>query len=471
MAGGAIAGVWDRDHRGLTLGLLLTVSMTALEALAVATVLPAAVTDIGGLAAYGWAFSGFMLSNLLGIIVGGQAADRHGPVQPFVLGGVCFGLGLLVAGLAPAMLILVAGRVAQGFGAGAISSVAYVAIGRGYASPLRPRMLALISSAWVMPGLIGPALAGGVADHWSWRWVFLGLVPPTAAAVALSVPSLRRLAPVGGGESDRTLTALRLAAGAGLLLFGVGSRSVFVAVLLVAAGLALGLPAFRRLALDDTRRFHPSLPWAVATVGLFSCAFFGAEAFLPLSLTQLRGQPATVAGLVLTGATLTWTGGAWLQARLAAGGRRRVLVTGGLLVMLVGIAGTTSVVVPGVSVLVPLATWALTGLGIGLAYATTTLVVLEAAPESGQGQASAALQLANVLGIALGTGVGGALVAIASPTGQPSRLGIAGVDLVMTVAAALAVVAAQALPLRAPRPFASHAKSPAAPTPAVALPP
>jgi len=471
MTGVATEGVWDRGHRGLTLGLLLTVSMTALEALAVATVLPAAVEDIGGLAAYGWVFSGFMLSNLIGITMGGQAADRRGPVQPFVVGGACFAIGLLVAGLAPSMLVLVGGRVAQGFGAGAISSVAYVAIGRGYASHLRPRMLALISSAWVVPGLIGPALAGGVADHVGWRWVFLGLLPPTAVAVSLSVPSLRRLAPIGGAESDRTLTSLRLAAGAGLLLFGIGSRSVLIATLLIGAGLALAVPAFRSLALDGTRRVHPSLPWAIGTLGLFSCAFFGAEAFLPLSLTQLRGQPATIAGLALTGATLSWTSGAWLQARLAAPpGRRRSLVTGGLLVMLLGIAGTTSVIVPGLSVLVPVVTWAVAGLGIGLAYATTTLVVLERAPQSSQGQASAALQLANVLGVALGAGVGGALVAIASPGGQPSRLGIAGVDLLMAVAAVFAIAAAQGLPARAPRQSENEARGAAPVVQAVAAP-
>ena len=59
--------VWSRGRRALTAGLLVTASSGAFEALAVATVLPATVGEIGGLELYGWAFSGFMLANLIGI--------------------------------------------------------------------------------------------------------------------------------------------------------------------------------------------------------------------------------------------------------------------------------------------------------------------------------------------------------------------------------------------------------------------
>src|SRR5512135_3558763 len=131
-AADAAGTVWGPDRRNLTIGLILTVSMAAFESLAVATVLPATVKDIGGLEWYGWVFSGFMLANLVSITTTGRAADQQGVARPFMLGTGLFVLGLLGAGLAPAMTLIVASRIAQGLGAGAISSVAYVAIARAY---------------------------------------------------------------------------------------------------------------------------------------------------------------------------------------------------------------------------------------------------------------------------------------------------------------------------------------------------
>ena len=208
-------GIWSSTHRSLTIGLILTVSGAAFEALAVATTLPATIKDLGGLALYGWAFSAFMLANLIGITVAGAEADRQGPARPFIAGIATFVLGLLVVGLAPSMLVFILGRAVQGFGAGVISSVAYIGIGRGYPEAAKPRMLAVLSSAWVVPGLIGPALAGLISDFAGWRWVFLGLVPflvdrghadSAIAAAAIRRPRCparlerihRRAAPFGG---------------------------------------------------------------------------------------------------------------------------------------------------------------------------------------------------------------------------------------------------------------------------------
>src|SRR5207253_3763183 len=113
-------GIWSRRNRPLTIGLTMTVVAAAFEALAVATTLPATTRDIGGLALYGWAFSAFMLANLVGITVAGAEADRQGPARPFIAGISAFVLGLIIVGLAPSMAIVILGRAVQGFGAGAI---------------------------------------------------------------------------------------------------------------------------------------------------------------------------------------------------------------------------------------------------------------------------------------------------------------------------------------------------------------
>ncbi len=160
---------WSPGQRLLTAGLIFMVTAVAFEGLAVPTILPATLDDLGGIGLYGWAFSGYSLTNLVGITIAGAEADRRGPLLPFAVGTLCFAAGLAIAGLAPTMAWVVAGRAIQGLGGGAIGSIMYVAISRGYDSSAQPRMIAIVSSAWVLPGLVGPALAGYVTQAASWR--------------------------------------------------------------------------------------------------------------------------------------------------------------------------------------------------------------------------------------------------------------------------------------------------------------
>lgn len=118
---------------------------------------------LGDIALYGWTFSAFMLAALAGNVIAGAASDRSELRTPLIVGVVLFACGLLLGGLAPSMIVLVAGRGVQGLGAGFLQVVVSVAVGRGYAENLRPRMVAVTSSAWVLPSLIGPLAAGAVA--------------------------------------------------------------------------------------------------------------------------------------------------------------------------------------------------------------------------------------------------------------------------------------------------------------------
>jgi len=188
---GGTGGIWTPERRPLTIGLVLAVTLVAFEALAIATVLPVVSRDLGDLRLYGWVFSAFMLSSLIGIVVAGTLADRVPLGRPMLAGLGLFAAGLVIGGTAPSMEVLVAGRAVQGLGAGVVPAVAYVAISRGYPDGCRPRMFAVLSTAWVIPGLIGPAIAALVAAAVGWRWVFLGLLPLVAVAGLLSVVALR----------------------------------------------------------------------------------------------------------------------------------------------------------------------------------------------------------------------------------------------------------------------------------------
>ena len=77
--------LWSPDRRALTLGLVLTITLVAFEALAVSTVMPIVAKDLGGLELYGWVFSAFFLGSLIGIVVvGGADRPAAGSARPFV---------------------------------------------------------------------------------------------------------------------------------------------------------------------------------------------------------------------------------------------------------------------------------------------------------------------------------------------------------------------------------------------------
>ena len=177
---------------------MLTITLVAFESLAIATVMPVVSDDLGGLGLYGWVFSGFFLGSLLGIVLAGWAADRRGTRLPFAAGLALFTVGLVVGGTAPSMAVLVVGRVLQGAGAGVIPAVAYATVARSYPPDLRPRVFAVFSTAWVVPGLVGPAAASAIEHATSWRVVFLALLPLVAIAAALALPVLSDRGPAGG---------------------------------------------------------------------------------------------------------------------------------------------------------------------------------------------------------------------------------------------------------------------------------
>lgn len=489
--GDGAGGLWDHERRPLTVGLVLTITLVAFEALAVATVMPSVKDDLGGLGLYGWVFSGFFLTSLLGIVVAGVLADRRGPALPCAAGLALFAAGLAVGGLAPSMPVLVLGRLAQGFGAGAVPATGYAAIGRRYPAALRPRMFAVLSTAWVVPGLIGPAAATVIEHAASWRWVFLGLLPLVAVAAVIVVPALEGAPAADGADGDgapgTAVDPAGPAAGAGgsappdpagaeavefaapaaladrrrlaevaLLVVGVGlvlgagaGPPPLVALAMVVAGTPVAVRSLRHLLPAGTFRLRRGVPATVAVRGLLTASFFAADAYVPLMVVDGRGAGTWVAGAALSATALAWAAAAWVQARtIDRLGPRRLDRSGfALLVAAIALLGGVALGLPvGLVVLA----WTIGGFAIGLAYAPLSVTVLGAAPPGQEGAASAALQLSDTLGVVVGTGLGGWIVAAADHRGWE----VADATLVVfAVALAVAVgglAAAGRLPDRVP---------------------
>ncbi|MFE5483512.1 MFS transporter [Streptomyces sp. NPDC056527] len=435
--------VFSGPYRALTLGVILSVSMVAFESLGVATVLPDIARKLDGLGAYGWGLSALMLANIIGTVLGGRSADRSGPWRPMAVGLAVFAVGCAVAGAATSWPLFLVGRFTQGLGVGAVMAMAYTVIGLAYPEHLRARMFALLSSAWTIPSLIGPVVAGTLADLTDWRAVFLLMLPLIAIAAVLTLPGLAKLnrsrGEAGTAEAGTPAlpwwksplaNAVLLTVGTGLLLQALLLKNIPLLVVLALLGVAIAVPALRQVTPEGTLSARAGLGAGIVIRGLLCGVYFGSEAFLPLGLQELRGSSATEAGLGLSAGAITWVLGSAWQAKRDGGSRgsRTGGVALGFVVLLVGVAVMAlAVLTDSVPAWIAVLGWAIGGIGMGVAFNAATTDTLEQAPAERQGEVSGALQLAQTLATGLIAGLGGAAIAIAQHYDATTRTALFGV--------------------------------------------
>lgn len=238
-------------------------------------------------------------------------------------------------------------------------------------------------------------------------------------------PLIRIGPPAEPSHTRNFLDALRVAGGSGLLLGGLSAESWWGTPLLIAAGALVALPALKRLLPPGTLKLEPGLPSAIARRGFVTFVFFGADSYVPLTVTDVRGTHSTfLAGVALTAATLGWTTGSWVQERRHQQWGSQRLMSRGITLIVVGIGGMIVVATTHVPAGLAMVAWGVAGLGMGLAYSAISVVVLNSAPRGHEGATSAALQLSDNLGIALGAGFGGAAVALTKSMEWNPRVGV-----------------------------------------------
>ncbi len=419
--------VLDSERRALTIGILLTVLAFATEGMGVVPALPTAVRAMSGLRFFGWVFSAFMLAWVVGTVAAGQMADKWGPYRPMALGLLAFAGGLLLAAASLGMRQFLAARVLQGLGGGAMVAASYVAIARGYTDALRARMMALTSSAWIVPAMVAPLASGIVAERFGWRWVFAGIVPMLMFAAVLVLPALRPFDLQRPATApSRTPAALRLAIGMGLILGAVDLRTIRLELSLLsgAVGVLLLFPALNSLLPPGTLRGKRGLPMGLGLRGLLVFGFFGSESFIPLAAGDLRSVSSARAGLALTAGTLGWIVASWVQERLDMQGGsegRTARLRSGFGILTVGIVLMAITLLSNLPFLLLPIGWAIAGFGIGLSHNTGTLLCMAAAPSGQEGEVSGQLQLIDALGTAAGAGAGGALLTLVGQFGLSER--------------------------------------------------
>lgn len=405
-------------------GSVALISFSAFESLAVGTVLPRAAAEFGATAEYSVAFGAAFAAMIVAIAWVGPWVDRAGVKPPLIAGALLFAAGLVLVGVAPGMAVLALGRGVQGLGSGLISVVLYAMVGRLVPPERRPRVFAAYSTAWVVPSLVGPAIAGLAADTVGWRWVFLGLAGPSVLALGATLRATagfdempyRTEAP-----PNRALLAGALAAGVAIAIAQVAApRAGTVALVVAAAAGALAVAAARRMLPAGSLVGRPGIPRLMLVNLLMSGAFFAAEIYVPLYLVHVDGRSPFAAGSVMTGAALLWALASQVQARIPAAGavRERLPLLGSALVVLAlaAVAAAFAVDAPWPVIF---AAWAIGGLGMGLTYPSLSILLLALSADDEQGANSSALKLSEAVGTALAIAGAGAVFARVLAWGHP----------------------------------------------------
>jgi len=416
---------WAPEYRRLSIGIVALVSVFGFEGIAIGAVMPVAAADLNAISNYAVAFTSFTMASLLGMTFAGLWSNKIGLARVVIFAVVALAIGSVVAGIAPNLAVLTLGRSIQGFAMGIDLVTMYVVIGRMYPEALRAKAIGMLAAAWVVPGLIGPGLAGLLVEISSWRLTFWIVPLLLIGPILLLLPELKRMpfvqAPIRS-DAGLQITSV-LVAIAALSAFQVGAThvgrwNVWIISAIFIISLSVTAWSTKALMPEGFLRMREGIPAIVGMRGVIAAAFFAAEIYVPLALQEIRGTSVALSGGVLTAATVTWFAGSWWQgSHKLKYSRQQVLFVGALLIAF-GIALTPVAVFAPISViasaLVASLTWGIAAFGMGLCFPTLGVLMLDQSPEEEHAKHSASLQMSDSFGVIIATAIAGSVLALAS---------------------------------------------------------
>ena len=416
---------WAPEYRRLSIGIVALVSVFGFEGIAIGAVMPVAAADLNAISNYAVAFTSFTMASLLGMTFAGLWANKIGLARVVVFAVAALAVGSMVAGFAPNLALLTLGRSIQGFAMGIDLVTMYVVIGRMYPEALRAKALGMLAAAWVVPGLIGPGVAGLLVEVSSWRMTFWIVPFLLIGPIMLLIPELKKLPFVP--SPVRTDARIQIVS----VLIAIGALSVFQAgashvgrwnavalVFIFAASLGVTAWSTRALMPVGFLRMAPGIPAVVGMRGVIAGSFFAAEIYVPLALQEIRGTSVALSGGVLTAATITWFAGSWLQGSHKLKYSRQQILFAGVLLTSLGIALTpVAVFVPTsitVAAVVASVVWGIAAFGMGMCFPTLGGLMLDQSPDEEHARHSASLQMSDSFGVIIATAIAGSVLALAS---------------------------------------------------------
>ncbi|MFD9751823.1 MFS transporter [[Kitasatospora] papulosa] len=341
-----------RGRRPVAAALMLGMGLAAIDGTIVATAVPQIVGDLGGFSVFSWLFSGYLLAVTVTLPVYGKLSDTFGRKPVLIAGIILFLAGSLLCAAAWNMAALIAFRVVQGLGGGALQGTVQTIAADLYPLRERPKIQAKLSTVWATSAVAGPAVGGLLAAYADWRWIFLINLPVGAVALWLVARHLHEPA------RPRPVTRPRVDWAGALAVFATGA---LLLTALVQGGVAwpwLSAPSLGLLGataalgaltvLIERRAADPVIPgwvWRRRTIasvnlalGAMGLLMVAPTVFLPTYAQSVLGLGPIAAGFVLSVMTLSWPVSAALSDRVynRIGFRRTAVIgmSGALLVLL-----------------------------------------------------------------------------------------------------------------------------------------
>ncbi len=402
----------------------------AADGLLISTMMPSIIADIGGADFVPWTFALYEVGSIAAGAASALLAMRHGLRRAMATAALVYLAGCIMSAVAPAMSLMLAGRLAQGLGGGGLMALSFVAIGSQFPRSLMPQVMAAVSMLWGVSAFLGPLVGGGFVALGSWRggfWVFAAQAGLLAAGVLawLAEPAA---APAKGSERRLPLRRLALLA-LGVILIAAGGIDVspLRTALCVLAGCGL-IGLFLRM---DGRHEHDRLlplraldPRSRVGAGLlmvlcFSAATVALGIYGPLLMTRLYGISALVAGYIIALSSIGWSVTAVVIANAAERYDARLIV-GGMVVLTLSIAGLMLAMPGGPLWLVGLFALA-EGAGFGVAWTFILRRATALASGSEADRIASALPTIQRLGYALGAAYAGIVANATGFAAVPER--------------------------------------------------
>jgi MFS family permease len=469
-----VEGVGFRSQRGpVLIALMLSSGLVAIDSTIVATAVPSIVRDIGGFSSFPWLFSAYLLAQAVSVPVYAKLSDMAGRKPIILTGIVLFLLGSILCGLAGSMPALIAFRVVQGLGAGAVLPVAITIAGDIYSLAERAKVQGYLASVWAVSSVVGPTLGGVFSSLGIWRGIFLVNVPLCLLAGWMLVRKFHESIERTKHRVDY-LGAVLLTVSLSLIILGAlegGQAWAWNSPLSIAV-FTVGAVLLAIFLLLERRAAEPVLPpWVVsrrllATTALISfgvgSVVLGLTSYVPTFLQGALATSPVLAGLSLAALTIGWPISASQSGRLylRIGFRGTALI--GISVTVIG-SVILAVTAYAPNLLLVAASCFIVGLGLGL-VATPTLIAAQSSVEwNERGVVTGTNLFARSIGSALGVAVFGAVangIYAGSPNGETNPHTIvtasAAVFWAVLISATLTVVAVLAMPSKTREPTGPH---------------
>jgi EmrB/QacA subfamily drug resistance transporter len=447
----ARAPLTKAEIRRVFYGLMLGGFLSAVNQTIVATALPTIGRDLGDFENLSWVIIAYLLSSTVVAPLYGKLSDIHGRRTMMLIAIGLFIAGSAAAGAAPNMAMLIAARTLQGIGGGGITPLVQTTVADMVTPRERGHYQAYMGAAWVVAGVVGPALGGIIADEFHWSAVFWLNVPLGLVAAWLSSKAMKRLPRherphkldiLGAGLMTAAATALLLALTSGGTRVAWLSPTIFVLV-----GASILLTAV--FAWWLRRAPEPFLPLAVLAnpvmrVGTVATAcalgvMTGFMIYMPLYYQVVHKLSATDSGLALIPVVILTTPGSMMSGRAMMHLRHyKISALAGLAVAIAAVAAL--VWWPAMPLTGAIVAAGFIGFGVGTVFPIATVSIQNSVLRHEIGTATGAMNFFRALASALVVAVMGAIV-LAGFGVTPERGG--GVELVVETAGAVGVDVAE----------------------------